>query len=168
MTKFFIIVITFLIAIFLQWSWGGWMSHAWGFSPPLVPFLAIILFWRMKLLQRMWLVGLAGAFLDIFSLHPWGTHIGLFFLVAILTTILQFLFTNTESLLVQGISATCLLLVFFNLVYPLALFINFLGGKPQFSSPAVPVFTASLFWAVLLPAVFMILARPVRKAKIWL
>lgn len=114
------ITATLLLALILEWSFkaAGW------FSPPLVATLLIFWFWRINLSSRFWLASFTGFLLDGVSILPFGTHLLIFWGLALGAEFLQRLFSNVKSPLTQGLGILVLLALFLVAAPQLARFLN--------------------------------------------
>jgi len=111
MRRAFLILISLLGALVIQWIASDWMG-AQGISWPVFAGAVLFWFWRLKPAARLWLGIGAGVVLDSLSLNHFGVYSSILAVLALATSGLQSIFTNIQSPLVQGIGMAILLILF--------------------------------------------------------
>lgn len=119
MMRFFLFFIIFIFSLALQWFLGRWFAPL-DFPLPVAIFTALAIFWRVSLQFRLWFSLAAGITLDSVSFLPFGTYSAVLLGAGFCVEILQNLFSNVESRLVEGLSIGILLASMFAVLYPLA------------------------------------------------
>lgn len=118
--RFPLFFLTFIFSLSLQWFLGRWFAP-WGFPMPLAILTVLVIFWRVSLHFRLWFALAAGIILDSASLLPFGTYSAVLLGAAFAVEILQNIFSNVESRLVEGLSLGILLFAILGVLYPLGI-----------------------------------------------
>lgn len=149
--KFFKVFFTLSIAFWLELVLGWWFAVG-QVQPPLTAAVLFFWFWRTKLAARFGWGAAVGIFLDSIYPEPFGAHLLIFFLLALLIEFLQFFFSNIELPLTRLIATAISIFLFLNLL-PLASFVFYsVSGTRIWTSPDfLKLLPVSLIWSLLLP-----------------
>lgn len=157
--RFITISFTLLGALIFEWAWGARFSLL-GVAPPIFVLVLSFWFWHLSFVERLEFAGGAGFVLDSISLHPLGTHLLLYLVLALLMEALHTLFSSRDSVLSIGVASAVSILLFSLLAPPLGFAIASMQGKavPFAASSRLTVWAAVFAWSLILP-VFFLLAR---------
>lgn len=93
----------------------------------IVIFLTVFLYWHLGFSARLWLGVFGGFVADSLSIFPFGTYTLIFIFTALLIEILQYIFSNTDSLFTKGVAVGTVFFVANSFLYPL----SYLIGQAQ-------------------------------------
>ncbi len=157
----------FVASLFLELAMGGELA-VWGVRPPLAGAVLFFWFWGMSQSRRLFLAFLGGIVMDSVSFYPFGTNTAVFMAIAGSTGVLRYFFSNVESLVTRGIGVAVGVFLFLNLALLLGSLTDMIrtGAYAGLSGTLfLHVFYASLVWALVLPAFFIVIEKTVRYAK---
>lgn len=149
--KFFLFVVSLVAAVILEWSIAN--SFKFIIVPPLMALIAFFWFWNIKFQHRIYLALALGFFMDSISLFPFGTYMGTFIIIVLLSEFLQLFLSNTYSFLVEWIGVGVLIFSLF-FVIPL---VSYLFGTIESQvtvftyQEMLTIFSYGFFWAFILP-----------------
>lgn len=151
------------LAVFIQGVLGGFSFYL---NPPLIIFAIIISFWSLGTRQRLWLSMIAGIILDSIYSLPFGTHIMIGIGLSFLTTLLQYIFTNINSLFTKAVSTGLAMFIIITLTYPLAFLINYFRGLEFILNARLEgvIILYALVWSILCPCIFFGSISLIKKA----
>ncbi len=157
-------VVAVLVSIPAQWS----LEPLAGFwDPPIITSAIVFLFWQLPFWHRVLSGIILGLLFDTLLAFPFGSHLLVFMVLALLTELLRKTLTNTDSFFTKGLSVGLLIFTSLIFIYPLACLIGYLdqSGFCLSWAAALHVFFTSLFWSVLLPLILMGLSYAWSKKK---
>lgn len=120
--KYFFIIVTIFASLLFHWTFGGLFNVSITFLIP----VAVLLFWFSRIFfeARLWLAAGLGFFLDNLSPHPFGTHLILFFLLALVAEFVHSFISDRESIAIRGICGAALTILFIVLTPVVTFFLS--------------------------------------------
>ena len=124
--RFIFAIISLLAAVFLKITLG---NIFFGWIAAFLPVLAVV-FWlvRFDFSGALLFAVLAGMIADVFSFFPFGTHLIIFFLLALASQFFKRAFSESRVFLSQGASMAISLVLFSGLAWIVPGLINIFHG----------------------------------------
>lgn len=186
LSRIILVILSIFVALVLEWSIAGSIA-LFGVPIPFAVSIVIFLFWKVRIVFRIWLAVSAGIFFDALSIYPWGLFMIGFCIAAFIIEFLQMIFTpahiyhyvfslplfgkfglsGTDSILPQIIGSGVGIFIVLFLIFFGGVWIE--HGASIFSQiPAEFLRRASsgfIFWSVFLPILLFCSSALVRKFR---